>query len=168
MILIQDWDHDLGDGHVNNHHCQTLGKYLWHITITPTEISLDSVVVFAGSKLHLTPHQPGHFFSKCIFIFLCCSLQTQYMYMQLVQYMHQAWWRHQMETSSVSLAFVRGIRWPMNFAALFSLICAWTNGWVNNRDAGDLRRHRAHYDCNGISVAVMLIAHSCVSRYLWI
>ena len=27
-----------------------------------------------------------------------------------------------------------------------SLIWAWTNGWVNNRDAGDLRRHRAHYD----------------------
>ena len=29
---------------------------------------------------------------------------------------------------------------------MFSLICAWTNGRVNNRDAGDLRRHRAHYD----------------------
>ena len=28
---------------------------------------------------------------------------------------------------------------------LFSVICASTNGWVNNRDAGDLRRHRAHY-----------------------
>ena len=28
----------------------------------------------------------------------------------------------------------------------FSLICTWTNGWVNSRDAGDLRRHRAHYD----------------------
>ena len=25
-------------------------------------------------------------------------------------------------------------------------ICAWTNGWANNRDAGDLRHHRAHYD----------------------
>ena len=25
-------------------------------------------------------------------------------------------------------------------------ICAWTNGWVNNRGAGDLRRNRAHYD----------------------
>ena len=24
--------------------------------------------------------------------------------------------------------------------------CAWTNGWVNNGDGGDLRRHRAHYD----------------------
>ena len=23
---------------------------------------------------------------------------------------------------------------------------AWTNSWANNRDAGDLRRHRAYYD----------------------
>ena len=34
---------------------------------------------------------------------------------------------------------------------MFSLICAWTNARVHNRDAGDLRHHRAHYD-----VAVML------------
>ena len=25
------------------------------------------------------------------------------------------------------------------------MMCAWTNSWVNNRDAGDLRRHRARY-----------------------
>ena len=31
-------------------------------------------------------------------------------------------------------------------ALMFSLICAWTNGWAINRDTGDLRRHRAHYD----------------------
>ena len=31
-------------------------------------------------------------------------------------------------------------------ALMFSLICARINGWVNNREAGDLRRHRAHYD----------------------
>ena len=31
---------------------------------------------------------------------------------------------------------------------MFSLICAWINGWVNNREAGDLRRHRGHYDVN--------------------
>ena len=51
--------------------------------------------------------------------------------------------------------FVRGFhRPPVNFphkgqwrgALLFSLICAWTNGWVNNRNAGDLRRPRAYYD----------------------
>ena len=31
---------------------------------------------------------------------------------------------------------------------MFSLICVWINGWVNNREAGDLRRHRGHYDVN--------------------
>ena len=31
-------------------------------------------------------------------------------------------------------------------ALVFSLIYAWINGWVNNREAGNLRRHRAHYD----------------------
>ena len=29
---------------------------------------------------------------------------------------------------------------------MFSLICVWINDWVNNREAGDLRRNRAHYD----------------------
>ena len=51
--------------------------------------------------------------------------------------------------------FVRGIhRLPMvsthkdqwRGALMFSLICAGTNDWANNRNAGDLRRHRVHYD----------------------
>ena len=51
--------------------------------------------------------------------------------------------------------FVRGInRSPVNSphkgqwrrALIFSLICAWISGWVNNGEAGDLRRHRTHYD----------------------
>ena len=51
--------------------------------------------------------------------------------------------------------FVRGIhRSPVNSphkgqwrgALMFSLICAWINDWVNNREAGDLRRNRVHYD----------------------
>ena len=51
--------------------------------------------------------------------------------------------------------FVRGIhRSPANShqkdqwrgALMFSLICVWINDWVNNREAGDLRRHRTHYD----------------------
>ena len=29
---------------------------------------------------------------------------------------------------------------------MFSFICVWINDRVNNRDAGDLRRYRAHYD----------------------
>ena len=36
----------------------------------------------------------------------------------------------------------------------FSLIYAWINGWVNNRAAGDLRRHRAHYDVIVIQIKI--------------
>ena len=51
--------------------------------------------------------------------------------------------------------FVRGIdRSPVNSphkdqwrgALMFSLICAWINGWVNNGEASDLRHHRVHYE----------------------
>ena len=31
-------------------------------------------------------------------------------------------------------------------ALMFSLTCVWINGWINNREAGDLRRYRAHSD----------------------
>ena len=40
-------------------------------------------------------------------------------------------------------------------ALVFSLICAWINAWVNNREAGDFRRHRAHYD------ATVMIYKTC-------
>ena len=40
-------------------------------------------------------------------------------------------------------------------ALMYSLIYAWTNRWASNPDAGDLRRHGAHYDVtirvNGLS-----------------
>ena len=66
-----------------------------------------------------------------------------------------AWWRHWMEHFPRYWPFVWGIhRWPVNSphkgqwrgALMFSLICAWMNDWVNNREAGDVRRHCAHYD----------------------
>ena len=31
-------------------------------------------------------------------------------------------------------------------ALMFSLICAWIKGWINNGEAVDFRRHRFHYD----------------------
>ena len=60
------------------------------------------------------------------------------------------WWRHEMDFPRY-WPFVRGIhRSPVNSphkgqwrgALMFSLIWVWINGWVNNRVAGDLRRHR--------------------------
>ena len=58
--------------------------------------------------------------------------------------------------------FERGCRWsPVNSphkgqwrgALMFSLICAWINVWVNYREAGGLRRHRAHYDVTVIYIS---------------
>ena len=71
------------------------------------------------------------------------------------------WRRHQMETFSALLGLCAGNspvtgEFPSQnqwrWALMFSLICAWINGWINNPDAGDLRRHRAHYDVTGMSL----------------
>ena len=62
-----------------------------------------------------------------------------------------------METFSVLLALCVGNSLvPVNSphkgqwrgALMFSLICAWINDWVNNRQAGDLRHHCGHYGVN--------------------
>ena len=75
--------------------------------------------------------------------------------------LQKIWWRHQFPRY---WPFVRGIhRSPVNSphkgqwrgALMFSLICAWITGWVNNREAVDLRRHHAHYD-----VIVMILTGS--------
>ena len=70
---------------------------------------------------------------------------------------HSTWWRHQMETFSALLTLcARNSPVPVNSphkgqwrgALMFSLICARINDWVNNREAGDLRRHGGHYGVN--------------------
>ena len=63
---------------------------------------------------------------------------------------NSSWWRHQMETFSALLAICAGKN-PVNSphkgqwrgVLMFSLICIWINGWVNNGEAGDLRRYHA-------------------------
>ena len=48
-------------------------------------------------------------------------------------------------------------------ALMFSFICPWINGWVNNCEAGDLRHHRGHYD-----VIVMLYSkHNIDHVSMW-
>ena len=70
-----------------------------------------------------------------------------------VLFLHYAFclrsWRHQMETCSALLAFCARNsphKGHWRWALMFSLICVWINAWVNNREAGDLRHHRTHYD----------------------
>ena len=89
------------------------------------------------------------------------------------------------------LPFMRGIHRSVDSshkdqwhgALMFSLISAWTNGYANNRNAGDLSRHRAHYDVtvmcllpdmlikqglfNGCNTARILIHETRKSQSTW-
>ena len=53
-------------------------------------------------------------------------------------------------------------------ALMFSLICVWINRWVYNREAGDSRRHRGHYDVyvmiRGCPVDVQFMVSLAVCR----
>ena len=53
---------------------------------------------------------------------------------------HASFWNRKRRWRHRSVRIVNTELW------CFSLICAWTNGWVNNRDAADLRYNRPHYD----------------------
>ena len=93
---------------------------------------------------------------------------THWLWLGLETMVCGAWWCHQMEHFLCYWPFLQGIhRSPVNSphkgqwrgALMFSLICVWINCWVNNREAGDLRRYCAHYD-----VSVMV----CLSMFLWL
>ena len=47
---------------------------------------------------------------------------------------------------------------------MFPLICAWIKVWANTRDAGDLRRHRAHYDHRNGNVPCQYVTMSGMFR----
>ena len=91
---------------------------------------------------------------RCVLTWQCaCSCQCVMTHVPCWRFMW--WWRHQMEIFPIYWSFTRGIhRSPVNSphkgqwrgALMFSLICAWIKGSVNNREAGDSRRHRVHYD----------------------
>ena len=77
-----------------------------------------------------------------------------------------SWWRHQMETFSALLAICAGNspvsgEFPAqrpatrSFDVFFDL--RLINGWVNNREAGDLRQHRAHYRAQLLTTSAHLI-----------
>ena len=98
-----------------------------------------------------------------IYIYICvcvclCINKTNYPISIIIKFPDYPWshddvikWKH----FPRYWPFVRGIdRSPANSpqkgqwrgALMFSLICVWINDWVNNREAGDLRHYRAHYD----------------------
>ena len=54
-------------------------------------------------------------------------------------------------------------------ALMFSLICSWTNGWVNTGEARDLRRHIAYYDVTVIDASYLMRVswRLCIAPVYW-
>ena len=48
----------------------------------------------------------------------------------------------------------------------FTLVWDWTNGWANHRHAGDLRRHRAHYDVT-LMPPHFMVTHPAMMDVWW-
>ena len=59
-------------------------------------------------------------------------------------------WTHRSTVNSPHKGQWRG-------ALMFSLVSAWINDWENNHEAGDLRRHGAHYD------VIVMELRQCIS-----
>ena len=132
-------------------HCNIISLWLGAYTKWPLHKMLypKNLQSFEGMRSVFTVFQ--------LFWNLACIsavLHLPYGMLNFVAHYH-TWWRHQMETLSEQLALCAGNSpVPVNSphkgqwrgALMFSLICVWINGWVNNREVGDLRRHRGHYD----------------------
>ena len=102
----------------------------------------------------------------------CLFHPTNYL---MKKHFHASRWRHQMEIFSAFLDNLCGEfthQSSVNFphkgqwcgALMFSLICAWINGWANNGEAGDLRRHRAHHDIIVMLCFIINLFHALCFR----
>ena len=102
-----------------------------------------------------------HFFNVfCFVLFYFALLVLLFFFLiAIIQIMPASWHGHDDVIKGKHFPrywpFVRGIhRSAVNSphkgqwrgSLMFSVICVWINGSVNNREAGDLRRYRAHYD----------------------
>ena len=110
-------------------------------------------VIWATYVWFYSLHWSCHF-NHPLCVFLCCVLLWFGTHDDLIK------WKH----FPRNWPFVREIhRSPVNFphkgqwsgALMFSLIYAWINDWVNNREAGDLRRQHGHYDV----IVMCLVTH---------
>ena len=113
--------------------------------IPPCNVSLKHELGFAAKDIC-----SGSFFQLLLTSLKHCTRST------LPAYEMRTRWRHHMETP-VPVNYPHKGQWRGALMGFF--ICVWINGWVNNREAGDLRRHRRHYD-------VILMSLITTSSYL--
>ena len=146
-ILIRtdrNWKFDIGiEGHISEYPFDTICNAFIAYGLDELRLSFLNFIMVWHKRMY--PNAP------------CCQCLSQAVHYQL------SWWCRQMTIFTALLDLCEGNhRSPVDSphkgqrggALMFSLSCARTNCCVNNRDAGDLRRHRAHCD-----VAVMLLVN---------
>ena len=136
------------------YHIKVLGGiYLWTVS-QEVLMNVISGMCLEITLLDLLPQLSG---KKDISILFC-------RFHRMYENRFLPWWRHPMKTFSALLticAMNSPHKGQWRGALMFSFISGWISGWVNNREAGDLECHRAHYD-----VIVMFIMDRC-SRLFW-
>ena len=120
-----------------------------------------------GCDCGLSGHfEKCHLISRCVFHFVVNQNNDKL----LIYHYDVIKWKH----FPRYWPFVRGIhRRPVNSphksqwhgVLMLSLIYAWINGWANNRKAGDLRLHRAHYDVTMIFLLSRRVKMAGIHRH---
>ena len=81
------------------------------------------------------------------------------------------WWRHQIEIFSALLALCENNppvtdRFPSHRPVTRSFDVFFICAWVNNRDAGGLRRHRSHYDVTVMTAYLRWLLPNAI-QWIW-
>ena len=124
-------------------HWQILLNILWLSHTIWRHRSMSALAQLMASKPLPEAMLTYHYWCPVGFI-----LQNHRLPIKLRRTKNVSWWPHQMENFPRYWPFVVNSphKGQWRGALMFSLICDWINGWINNREAGDLRCHRAHYD----------------------
>ena len=144
----------------------------WSISLLKTSITISSII----GDCHIVEDFRAYDWF-CLYIYVanktrhtaiisCCSYTSHIYCHHLLKYHDDVIkWKH----FPRNWPFVRGIhRSPVNSthkgqwrgALMFPFICARINGWVNNGEAGDLRRYRVHCD-----VIIILLNLTLLSQH---
>ena len=148
------------NGRVNSHEADELRRHRAHYDITVMITKKPKDGFLSNVKQHFISTMMKISDSNCHWWKVHASVNRNPMFPKSPSGVPLSWWRHQMETFSALLALC-AVNSPVPVssphkgqwrgALMFSLISVWINGWVNNREAGDLRRHRGHYDVTVMS-----------------
>ena len=126
-----------------------------------------ALLAFCAGNLPFTGEFPAHrpvtrsfdvFLRLCLNATLACNPhypQPYPLHDEIIKWKHfPRYWLFYSGNSPVTGEFPA--QGPVTQSFDFSLICAWINDWVNNREADDLRRHQAYCDVTVVFVELIL------------